>query len=328
MRKFRILFVSILLMSILTTSICLCACDNSDKIPTLAYSQVYFQNQNPHITDYFDNESKLTLTAKINSLKELKSFCEEKHLQVYNENDKPYKYDGFSKKIREYDDKFFRKHSIVLVLLFEETTDIYLYDSIDINGKSMTINFISANGDYYAYPHTQIRIFEINKTIARKIKNIDVQMNLGELDQKANIKLYSNGYLHLKNDTDYSIKLTSVEDVTTICDDTTSSIFENSSKYSNNKGIIKKLKEYDEEFFEEKSLIVLFRFRSSSGYFFYVKDFEIIDNSFNITLARDLPKESVMYPCDVITCVYFLEFDKEKIKDVTQINVQEILIQQ
>ncbi|MCI8420920.1 MAG: hypothetical protein HFE34_01360 [Clostridia bacterium] len=140
------------------------------------------------------------------------------------------------------------------------------------------------------------------------------------------IKIHNYNYLYLKQDNCSAI-IKSVEDITYICDEDTSPIFKKNS-YEQNKKIITTLKEYDEEFFEEKSLIVLFRFRSSSGYFFYVKDFEIIDNSFNITLARDLPKESVVYPLLVVTSVYLLEFPKEQVKDVTQINVQEILIQQ
>ncbi len=140
------------------------------------------------------------------------------------------------------------------------------------------------------------------------------------------IKIHTYNYLYLKQDNCSAI-IKSVEDITYICDEDTSPIFKKNS-YEQNKKIITTLKEYDEEFFEEKSLIVLFRFRSSSGYFFYVKDFEIIDNSFNITLARDLPKESVMYPLLVVTSVYLLEFPKEQVNDVTQINVQEILIQQ
>ncbi len=138
------------------------------------------------------------------------------------------------------------------------------------------------------------------------------------------IKIHTYNYLYLKQDNCSAI-IKSVEDIMYICDEDTSPIFKKNS-YEQNKKIITTLKEYDEEFFEEKSLIVLFRFRSSSGYFFYVKDFEIIDNSFNITLARDLPKESVVYPLLVVTSVYLLEFPKEQVKDVTQINVQEILI--
>ncbi len=125
----------------------------------------------------------------------------------------------------------------------------------------------------------------------------------------------------------YSTKINSAEDITTLCDEDTSPIFKKDG-YNRNIDIITTLNEYDEEFFMDKSLIVIFRLRN--GFPYYVKDFEIIDESFNITLARDLPKEPVVYPDVVITsmCVYILEFDKEKIKDVTQINVQEILIQQ
>ena len=140
------------------------------------------------------------------------------------------------------------------------------------------------------------------------------------------IKIHNYSSFSLKYN-NYSAILHSVEDIMSICDKDTSPIFKKSG-YDQNKQIIDTLKEYDEEFFIDKSLIVIFRLRD--GFPYYVKDFEIIDESFNMTLARDLPKEPAVYPDVVIaiTCVYILEFDKEKIKDVTQINVQEILIQQ
>ncbi|MDE5653977.1 MAG: hypothetical protein K2I46_00020, partial [Clostridia bacterium] len=139
------------------------------------------------------------------------------------------------------------------------------------------------------------------------------------------IKIHNYSSFSLKY-SNYSTKINSVEDITTLCDENSSPIFKKDS-YDRNIDIITTLNEYDEEFFMDKSLIVLFRLRN--GFPFYVKDFEIIDQSFNITLARDLPKEPVAYPGVFISsiCVYILEFDKEKVKDVTQINVQEILIQ-
>ncbi len=138
------------------------------------------------------------------------------------------------------------------------------------------------------------------------------------------IKIH-NYYIFSLKCSNYSTKINSVEDITTLCDEDSSPIF-NKDGYDQNKQIIDTLKDYDEEFFINKSLIVLFRHKGSAGYSYYVKDFEINEESLNITLARDLPKEPVGYPLLVVTSVYLLEFPKEQVKDVTQINVQEILI--
>ncbi|MDE5911224.1 MAG: hypothetical protein K2H24_02695, partial [Clostridia bacterium] len=81
---------------------------------------------------------------------------------------------------------------------------------------------------------------------------------------------------------------------------------------------------YNDEFFQNKSIVVLSRFRTSSGYFFRVKDFEINENSLNITLSRKLPDEPVDYPCDIATCLYLLEIEKDQVANITQINVNEI----
>ncbi len=140
------------------------------------------------------------------------------------------------------------------------------------------------------------------------------------------IKIYTCDKLNLKNDNCYTIAY-SVEDIMTICDENTSPIFEE-DKYGKEYYIIEKLKEYNEEFFIDKTLVILFRVRNDAGTYYYVKDFDINDNSLNITLARDLPKEPIIAPMVVCTCVYLFEFPKEQVKDVTQINVQEIHIKQ
>ena len=116
--------------------------------------------------------------------------------------------------------------------------------------------------------------------------------------------------------------INSVEEILTLCDEDNSPIFYKND-HSNDRAI-EKLKEYDEEFFKNKALVVFFRHRNDGSH--YVKDFEIIDESLNITIVRETEKNAV-YPTIVPPFwIYILEFDKEKVKGVTQINVEEITV--
>ena len=98
-------------------------------------------------TDYFDDESKLDIEAKINSLEELKNFCNEKKLQIFNENYKPDINDSLTVNLRKYDDKFFEKRSLLIILRFKETYDNYSFDSLNIQDDTISINLVSANGN-------------------------------------------------------------------------------------------------------------------------------------------------------------------------------------
>ena len=85
MKIFKRYLAAIFLIGIFTMSFILCACNNDsnstdnpdtgqssgDEIIepyTLALTQFYLKDKNPHITDYFDDVSKLNLAEEINSL--------------------------------------------------------------------------------------------------------------------------------------------------------------------------------------------------------------------------------------------------------------------
>ncbi len=315
MKNIKRFLVATLLIGVLSMSTILCACNTDDTPPCdLVLTQFYLKDQNPYMSDYFDDETKLNLAEKITSVEELKSFCQEKQLKVFDETDTTLKSDRVSNKLKEYDETFFKNHAIVLLFRFKETTDNYVYDSSDIKDGVMTVNLITANGNTTTNVTTQIRILEISKKTAKKINQIQVKERLGELDQKIDIRIYQGWFFTSSN---CSAVISSKEEITNFCD-----------KYvlNDDKFIIDLFsKLYNDEFFQNKSIVVLSRFRTSSGYFFRVKDFEINENSLNITLSRKLPDEPVDYPCDIATCLYLLEIEKDQVANITQINVNEIV---
>ena len=90
MKKLKLFLAVILLINIFIVIFTLSACkpkddgdDNKITPPPIddivePYKFVgrdyYTQNNNPHITDYFDDETKLDIEAKITSFEELKNF--------------------------------------------------------------------------------------------------------------------------------------------------------------------------------------------------------------------------------------------------------------
>ncbi len=131
MKKFKLFLAVILLINIFVVIFTLSACkpnddgdDNKITPPPIdgivepykfVGSDYYTQNNNPHITDYFDDETKLDIEAKITSFEELKNFCNEKKLQIFNENYNPEINDSLTRNLRKYDDKFFEKRSLLII---------------------------------------------------------------------------------------------------------------------------------------------------------------------------------------------------------------------
>ncbi|MCX4363205.1 MAG: hypothetical protein OSJ74_07485 [Clostridia bacterium] len=110
--------------------------NNGDVIETctLDFILAYSQNKNPFISPYFDDDSKLNLTQKIDSVDELKTFCNDKQLGVFDNDSTAYD-DLAGKKLREYDEDFFKQYSVVLVFRFNETPNNYIFDSLSVDNQ-------------------------------------------------------------------------------------------------------------------------------------------------------------------------------------------------
>ncbi|MDE7191884.1 MAG: hypothetical protein K2O35_05415 [Clostridia bacterium] len=334
MKFFKRFFMAMLLIGVLSTSTILCACNPNDRPTeqpsgapsgndeiiepyTLSLTRFYLKDQNPYISDYFDDESKLNIAEKINSVEELKSFCEEKHLKVFDETDTTLKSDNVSKKLKEYDEKFFSKRSIVLIFRFNETADHSTYDSVDIKDGVMTVNLVTANGNATTEVRTHIRIFEISKTVAKDINQIKVKESIGELDQKVGIQIF-NDLVTIKSVTSPPI-INSSEELSIFKD---FSIYEDVSIETIER-FIALLEKYDNDYFQNKSLILIFRGNPSSE-FYKVKSFDIKDDLLNITLSTPKSDGYIPIPWPILTCAYMFEIDRDQVAAVTKINVTQI----
>ena len=359
MKKLKLFLAVILLINIFVVIFTLSACkpnndgdDNKITPPPIdgivePYKFVgrdyYTQNNNPHITDYFDDETKLDIEAKITSFEELKNFC--------NENYNPEINDSLTRNLRKYDDNFFEKRSLLIILRFKETYDNYSFDSLNIQNDTISINLVSANGNSLYKISTNSYLFEISKTVSEKTNKITVIESKGELDQKVTTKIHEFNNLNIKKDAIGNYIISSKEFLNTFCNEETSPFFEknnlsikdvypdvsdellndeefikmfNEMYNERNKQIIQLLDKYDSEFFQQKALIFIMRNRGDNR-FYKLDKFDIEGNAINVTLAtpdlgNNLPISAV------VNCLYLFEIDKNQITESSQININEIVL--
>ncbi len=377
MKNMKKFYTAIMLISILATLIILSSCkpspqqdstnktdtapsgeiksgeinsgNNGDVIETctLDFILAYSQNKNPFISPYFDDDSKLNLTQKIDSVDELKTFCNDKQLGVFDNDSTAY--DNLaSKKLREYDEDFFKQYSVVLVFRFNETQNNYIFDSLSIDNQTMTVNLISANGNTTANIRTKLYYFKINKETAKVINTINVNENLSALDKNMMIKIYEDYRLQSK-ELNYSTIINSAQELSVFCDEDTSPYFKKNQltiqdvipditeeqlknedlmnmfeeTFVNcNKRMIGILQKYDEEFFETKSLALISRNRWDNS-FYILEKLEINNDTMNVILSTENP-DNYIYPDISLTCLYLIEIDKQQASNINQIKVVEL----
>ncbi|MDE5756112.1 MAG: hypothetical protein K2I23_03400 [Clostridia bacterium] len=132
-------------------------------------------------------------------------------------------------------------------------------------------------------------------------------------------------YEDISNIVNYATIVKSIGDLSDLFNDESSPVCVNKDEYSqqNQQKILELFQEYNKQFFKDKSLVVISRVRSCMGLQSDIKDYEIVDNSMNVTVS-EISKKDADYATAMTMHMCFLEFDKEKVSDVTQINVQEI----
>ena len=123
----------------------------------------------------------------------------------------------------------------------------------------------------------------------------------------------------------YATIIKSAKELTDFCNRDTSPIFKKEDEFTvkDNEKIIELFNEYDEDFFKNKSLVAIFRTRGCWGLKSEIKDYQIKDNSMNVTVSV-ISKRNVGYPTAITMHIFLLEFDKSKVSNVNQVIVEEI----
>ena len=174
MKKSKMLFISILLISVLTLSTMLCAC-NKDNDDT---------NVNDFELKFYDTRgygySIGNYATIIKSAKELKNFCNEDTSPIFQKGDK-YTAEENGKIIElfnEYDKKFFKNKSLVAIFRIRSCwglhNEIKDYQIID-NCMNVTISVISERDANYAAAITMhVFILEFDKSKVSGVNQITV----------------------------------------------------------------------------------------------------------------------------------------------------------
>jgi len=121
--------------------------------------------------DIKDERSKYFLTEKTDSLEDLIKLCDEKEYSFFNENDDNYDHE-LSQKVREYNDTFFQRNSLIMVFYYENTGDYPTkIDSLNIEDNVITVKIakpgleaVNCIASWYVY------LIEVNK---EDIKDVD-----------------------------------------------------------------------------------------------------------------------------------------------------------
>ncbi|MDE6604606.1 MAG: hypothetical protein K2K85_01110 [Clostridia bacterium] len=123
----------------------------------------------------------------------------------------------------------------------------------------------------------------------------------------------------------YATIIKSVDDLSAFFNDESSPIYRKEDKYADiyNQKTLELFQDYDKKFFQNKSLVIIFRVRTCLGLESDIKDYEIIDNSLNVTITI-IRESNYDYATAMTMHMCLLEFDKQKLSSVTQINVKEI----
>ncbi len=168
----------------------------------LAFSCVYDKSRIPFRVDDFDENGEIA--QSVGSLSELQSFSAEKGFPFFDETDENYSAD-LSKKIREYDDVFFKNNSLVLLFKLSDKYDLSRFDDLRVESGIMTITLNKPEeegtlSDLYAF----VYLIETTKTLSERVLEIRTEtlQNGNRVDYFGQLysgfdELYSSGEITL-----------------------------------------------------------------------------------------------------------------------------------
>ena len=125
---------------------------------------------------YTDDVAVFNLVKIINSLEELKAFCDEVNNPAFNEESLNYSSD-LSRKIREYDETFFAEKSLIIYLTSHGDTSVsYSIKGLEIENEELLLDIrIKKHKGLFTHVFTPwVFIIEVNKEDIAGITNIRI----------------------------------------------------------------------------------------------------------------------------------------------------------
>ncbi len=124
------------------------------------------------------------LAERFDTVKQLNEFCNEKNIQV-NNNEEDYKFSSaFRKKFENYNNKYFNDKSLIVVFRYKPCLEKLTFKDLQIENDTLTVNILNESkisgveGDSAAVITIYVYLIEVKKSAIENVEQIQVvEMN-------------------------------------------------------------------------------------------------------------------------------------------------------
>ncbi len=120
------------------------------------------------------------LAERFDTVEQLNEFCNEKNIQV-NNNEEDYKFSSaFRKKFENYNNKFFNDKSLIVVFRYKPCLEKLTFKDLQIENDTLTVNILNeskipgAEGDSAAVITIYVYLIEVKKSAIENVEQIQV----------------------------------------------------------------------------------------------------------------------------------------------------------
>lgn len=124
------------------------------------------------------------LAERFDTVEQLNEFCNEKNIQV-NNNEEDYKFSSaFRKKFENYNNKYFNDKSLIVVFRYKPCLEKLTFKDLQIENDTLTVNILNESkisgveGDSAAVITIYVYLIEVKKSAIENVEQIQVvEMN-------------------------------------------------------------------------------------------------------------------------------------------------------
>lgn len=120
------------------------------------------------------------LAERFDTVEQLNEFCNEKNIQV-NNNEEDYKFSSaFRKKFENYNNKYFNDKSLIVVFRYKPCLEKLTFKDLQIENDALTVNILNeskisgAEGDSAAVITIYVYLIEVKKSAIENVEQIQV----------------------------------------------------------------------------------------------------------------------------------------------------------
>lgn len=137
-------------------------------------------NRNDVFSDIVHSGIEGDLAERFDTVEQLNEFCNEKNIQV-NNNEEDYKFSSaFRKKFENYNNKYFNDKSLIVVFRYKPCLEKLTFKDLQIENDTLTVNILNeskisgAEGDSAAAITIYVYLIEVKKSAIENVEQIQV----------------------------------------------------------------------------------------------------------------------------------------------------------